>query len=82
MRIEREPIEFDETNIVKYTIEDLANDVHLLSGIIGDCVDYELCDLQICEREHVTDLLIDKVSTLLLNFANEITKEKLEENDK
>lgn len=82
MRIEREPIEFDEIYIVKDTIKNLANDVHLLGEIIGDCVDYELWNLERNEREHVTDLLVDKVSTLLLNFADEITKEKLEENDK
>ena len=80
MKIERKPIEFDETNIIKDTIKSLADDEHLLSTIIGNYIDYyELCDcLQESELEHVTDLLVEKVTTLLLNFADEITKEKLE----
>jgi hypothetical protein len=78
MRIEREPIEFDETKIVKDTIKALALDAHLLSDIIADSVDYELTELQEFEREHVTDLLVDKVETLLLKFANELTREKIE----
>lgn len=80
MRIEREPIEFDETDIIKETIKDLAVEDHLLGELISDKVPYAdgVEKLQNYEIDHITDLLVKEVSAMLYEFANTITKEKVE----
>ncbi len=81
MRIEREPIDFDETNIIKETIQDLADDSHLLlSELICNKVIYAdgLEKLKDYEIDHVTDLLVEEVSAMLYEFANSITKEEVD----
>lgn len=72
MIIERKPIEFDEDPILSETLRDLANDYHLLGELIGDKVTDELCDYADYEQDHVTDLLVEKIETILLKVADKI----------
>ena len=80
MRIEREPIEFDETDLIKETIKDLAVRKLLLSELISDRVPYVdgLEELKDYEINDVTDLLAKEVGAMLYEFANRITKEEVE----